>query len=260
MRRLALTAALLSVAAPAAAQPPAGVQRPSNEAALSQLQLGAALYAGNCSSCHGVDGRGIQNAGQSNGSQDVRGLGPAVRGTGAQAPDFYLRTGYMPLGQPGEQPERSRPLFRDNEIRAMVAYIASLGGGPAIPSPQPQRGNLHEGMRLFASHCSGCHQIAARGGVVTGARVPPLQAATPVQIAEAVRIGPYLMPKFSEREITPKELDSIVRYVGFVRHPPDRGGWGIGNVGPVPEGLVTWLLAAAVLLATCMAIGRRLER
>jgi len=98
-----------------------------------------------------------------------------------------------------------------------------------------------------------------RGGIATGARVPPLGDATAVQIAEAVRIGPYLMPKFSERDITPQQLDSIVRYVQFTKNPPDRGGWGIGNIGPFPEGMVTWLVAIVALVATCMVIGRRLR-
>jgi ubiquinol-cytochrome c reductase cytochrome c subunit len=101
--------------------------------------------------------------------------------------------------------------------------------------------------------------VVAQGGLVTGARVPPLDKATTTQIAEAVRIGPYLMPRFSEKDITPAQLDSLVRYVKFAQHPPDRGGWGIGNIGPFPEGMVTWLLAALVLIATCMVIGKRLK-
>ena len=57
----------------------------------------------------------------------------------------------------------------------------------------------------------------------------------------------------------PKKLDSINAYVQSIRHPYDRGGWGIGHIGPVPEGLVTWLLGAVALIATCMVIGKRLS-
>jgi ubiquinol-cytochrome c reductase cytochrome c subunit len=246
MRRTAVMVALL-LAAPAQAQPPAGISRPDNESALSQIELGAALYAGNCSTCHGIAGHGTPAR------------APSVRDAGAQAADFYLRTGSMPLNHPDEQPKRGRVQFRPNEVRALIAYVASLGHGPPIPAPHPERGSLSEGLRLFTSHCAGCHQIVGQGGVVTGACVPPLTEATATQIAEAVRIGPYLMPKFSEREITPAQLDSLVRYVQLTQHPPDRGGWGIGNLGPFPEGMVTWLLAAVVLIATCMVIGRRLR-
>ena len=74
-----------------------------------------------------------------------------------------------------------------------------------------------------------------------------------------MRIGPYLMPRFSTRDISPSQLNSIVRYVMLTQHPPNRGGWGIGNIGPFPEGMVTWLLVALALVATCMLIGKRLR-
>jgi len=135
----------------------------------------------------------------------------------------------------------------------------SLGKGPRIPEPHPERGNLAEGLHLFTDHCAGCHQVVAAGGYVTGAIPPPLASDTPTQIAEAVRIGPYVMPRFSEKAISNRQLDSIVAYVEYAKHPDDRGGWALGRLGPVPEGLVTWLIAAAVLVAVCMVIGRRLR-
>jgi ubiquinol-cytochrome c reductase cytochrome c subunit len=80
-----------------------------------------------------------------------------------------------------------------------------------------------------------------------------------VQIAEAVRVGPNLMPAFPERQIDQAQLDSIVRYVLSTRSPDDRGGWGIGNIGPIPEGMVAWLLAGAVLLLILRLLGERTE-
>jgi ubiquinol-cytochrome c reductase cytochrome c subunit len=188
----------------------------------------------------------------------VPGQGPSLVGVGALAADFYLRTGYMPLEDPHQQPTRSRVLFSEQEIRAMVAYVASLGNGPPIPSPSPQHGSVSSGQKLFVDHCAGCHQIAAQGGYVTGARVPPLDHATDRQIAEAVRIGPYLMPHFSKTEITDRQLDSLIAYVDYMKHPVDAGGWSLGHLGPWPEGMVTWLLAAVSLVVLCVIIGRRL--
>ena len=86
---------------------------------------------------------------------------------------------------------------------------------------------------------------------------PALQQATATQIAEAVRVGPYLMPRFDERQIDDAQLNSIVAYVLAQRHPDDRGGWGIGNIGPIPEGLVAWLLAGTALLIVARLIGER---
>jgi quinol---cytochrome-c reductase cytochrome c subunit len=261
--RAFVLAALLTLTAPVApsqAQPSIGIVRPADSASLSRSQLGAELFAGNCVTCHGVDGRGVRSRPPYRGVGDVRGQGPSLRGVGALAPDFYLRTGYMPLGRPDEQPERHRVLLSEPEIRALVAYVDGLTpGGPPIPSPHPERGSLSEGLQAFTQHCAGCHQVVAEGGVVTGARVPPLHNATATQIAEAVRIGPYVMPTFSRRQISDRELDSIIRYVLLTRHPVDRGGWGIGNLGPFPEGIVAWLLAGGLLVGACVVIGRRVH-
>jgi ubiquinol-cytochrome c reductase cytochrome c subunit len=176
------------------------------------------------------------------------------------AADFYLRTGYMPLDHPDEQPRRKEPIFDGGEIDALIAYIASLGPGPGIPDPHPEPRNLSEGQALFAENCAGCHQIVAEGGYASGAVPPPLDRATPVQVAEAVRIGPYVMPRFSRQAISDDELDSLVAYVEYTKQPDDRGGWGIGHLGPVPEGMVTWLLAAVLLVGTCVLIGERRRR
>ena len=94
--------------------------------------------------------------------------------------------------------------------------------------------------------------MVAAGGYVTGAVAPPLAEATPTQIAEAVRIGPYVMPVFDERQVSNRQLDSIIRYVEYTKNPDDRGGWSLAHVGPVPEGLVTWFLAASALVAVCL--------
>jgi ubiquinol-cytochrome c reductase cytochrome c subunit len=212
---------------------------------------GQQLYGRYCLKCHGPMG-----AGQSKPSPTI---GPSLRGVGALSADFYLRTGYMPLKQNGMQPRRSRLLLSEAQIEALIAYVASLGKGPAIPTPQPERGNLSQGQELFAERCAGCHQIVARGGYLTHAVPPPLGDATARQIAEAVRIGPFVMPQFSAKQITNAQLNSLVAYVQWTKHPDNSGGWSLGRIGPVPEGLVTWFLAAAVLIVVCMLIGRRLH-
>jgi len=195
--------------------------------------------------------------GRSQGQQG--GIGPSLHGVGALAADFYLRTGYMPLRRIGLQPRRQQVFLSNHQIEALVAYIATFGG-PAIPTPKPDRGSLSQGQALFAEHCAGCHQIVAEGGYVKGALPPALVDATPVQVAEAVRIGPYVMPKFSQKAISDQQLDSIVRYVEFTHDPARPGGWGLGYLGPVPEGLVTWFLAVPALLVLCLLLGRRLSR
>jgi quinol---cytochrome-c reductase cytochrome c subunit len=257
---IALATVTLVVVAVAHAQLPSGISRPLNEAGLSEQDLGAQLYAGNCASCHGIAGVGVTHAVPARGAGDIIGQGPSLKGVGAQAADFYLSTGFMPLANAHEQPWRGRVLFTKKEISALTTYIASLGSGPPIPSPAPAAGSPSQGLRLFTEHCAGCHQVVAEGGYVTGARVPRIKADTATQIAEAVRIGPYLMPRFSKKAISDRQLNSIIAYVQASKHPVDRGGWGIGHIGPVREGLLTWFVAALALVGLCMLIGERARR
>jgi quinol---cytochrome-c reductase cytochrome c subunit len=248
MKLTAVIAAALVLALPAAA---------------ANVRNGEHLYGRYCVSCHGPNGAGA--SGQSVGGSAARnqtvftGEGPSLHGVGALSADFYLTTGYMPLKRTGIQPRRSRVLLSPAQISDLTAYVASLGGGPKIPHPHPEGGNLSEGMHLFRAHCAGCHQIVARGGYVTHAVPPGLGQATPTQIAEAVRVGPYVMPEFSQQSISDKQLDSIVKYVLYARQPQDLGGWSLGDIGPIPEGLVTWFLGATVLVAMCIVLGRRLR-
>jgi ubiquinol-cytochrome c reductase cytochrome c subunit len=225
---------------------------------VSLVQRGGGLYAANCSQCHGVTGAGKRTPGPASGVNDTPGIGPSLQGVGALAADFYLSTGYMPLESPYDQPRRSRVLFSKRDLRALVAYVASLAPGPAIPHPDPARGSVSEGLRLFTENCAGCHQIAAAGGYLPDSVAPPLEDATPVQIAEAVRIGPNVMPRFSKSLLSDRELDSVIAYVQYARSPDDRGGWSLAHVGPVPEGLVAWFVAGVVLVAVTLTVGRRI--
>jgi ubiquinol-cytochrome c reductase cytochrome c subunit len=233
-------------------------------AAAPSVKQGEHLYGRYCVSCHGMNGSGVHPArqigagpGRAQTQQHV--VAPPLRGVGARAADFYLRTGYMPLQKIGLQPRRSTVIFDEQQLRSLIAYVASLGGGPPIPQPHPERGDISLGQHLFTDNCAGCHQVMAEGGYVTGAVPPALENATAVQVAEAVRIGPNVMPTFSRNQISPHELDSIIRYVEYTKNPDDRGGWAIGHLGPLPEGLVTWFIAALALVFTCLMIGKRLH-
>lgn len=251
MKRLLLIWALAALCFPLAA-------------AADPVEQGHHLYGRYCISCHAAGGKG--SAGRPVGAGPLRtqdqntGIAPSLIGVGALAADFYLRTGYMPLPHLGMQPRRRHVFLNEGEIKALTAYVASLGPGPAIPTPHPERGSLSQGYHLFTERCAGCHQVVAEGGYVTGALPPPLEDATPTQVAEAVRIGPYVMPTFSKKDISDRELDSIVRYVDYAKHPDDRGGWAIGHIGPIPEGFVTWFIGMTALVAVCMVIGKRLQR
>ena len=254
----ALVAAALALGALASRPPAVGAQdgdvaggAPATTsggapATAAQRAEGRRLFLAGCASCHGEDARGIAD------------VAPSLRGVGAASADFYLRTGRMPLEDPQDEPRRKESFYDRRQIAALVAYVGSFGG-PPIPQVDPAAGSLSQGFRLFAENCAGCHQIVGRGGITTGAWIPGLQEASPLDVAEAVEIGPYVMPVFGDR-LTDRQVDSLARYVRWTRQPDDAGGWGIGHIGPVPEGMVAWLLAGTALLLTIRLIGERTTR
>jgi ubiquinol-cytochrome c reductase cytochrome c subunit len=208
---------------------------------------GRELFLDSCASCHGEDARGIP------------GRAPTLHGAGAAAADWYVTTGRMPLTDPHDEPLRGEPAYSPRDIEALVTYAGTLGG-PPVPDVDPARGDVGEGRELFSEHCAGCHQIVGKGGALTGALVPKLDEATPVQVGEAIRIGPYLMPSWDEGVISDADVDDLAAYVEHTQSLEDPGGWGIGHTGPVPEGLISILLAGGVLVLISRLIGERAPR
>lgn len=218
---------------------------PRQVAAADEVAFGRQLFQVRCSSCHGLDGRG------------VAGKAPEVVDAGAAAADFYLRTGRMPLADYHDQPVRHRPAYPDNEIRALVAYVGSLGSGPAIPR-LPTKSDLSQGFQLYSINCAQCHNDAGAGGALGyGDIVPSLNHATPLDAAEAMRIGPAPMPVFGSDTLSDQQVADIASYVEYLHHPQDRGGLGLGHLGPIPEGFVGWVVGMGLLLLAARLIGTR---
>jgi ubiquinol-cytochrome c reductase cytochrome c subunit len=70
------------------------------------------------------------------------------------------------------------------------------------------------------------------------------------------------MPVFNDNTITPAEKRDIIAYVTQSRTEANPGGFSLGRVGPVTEGLVAWLggMVALVLAAMWITAKRREER
>ena len=56
-----------------------------------------------------------------------------------------------------------------------------------------------------------------------------------------MQTGPEAMPVFNDTTITPSEKRDIIAYVTETRTQPNPGGFSLGRVGPVTEGLVAFL-------------------
>jgi ubiquinol-cytochrome c reductase cytochrome c subunit len=171
--------------------------------------------------------------------------------------DFQLSTGRMPVSQAAPQPRRREPVFSADEISALVGHVASFGGGPQIPRVAP--GDVAAGRELFAANCAPCHGATGSGAVLTNGRsAPPLYDASATQVAEAVRVGPGLMPAFPSQVLTDQQVDDLTSYVRRLRTERlDAGGNPLGRLGPLIEGVVAWLAVLGLLVAAVRWLGRR---
>jgi ubiquinol-cytochrome c reductase cytochrome c subunit len=221
--------------------------------ASTSIANGKTLFEASCSSCHGIDAQGTSQA-------------PSLVGAGAAAVYFQMSTGRMPAKEPGAENERKPTEFTQAQIYDIAAYIASLGGGPPIPSQEQVSiagADTALGAELFSAECSQCHGFAGAGGALTyGKDAPPLTQSTPTQIYTAMLTGPEAMPVFGDGVITPAEKRDIIAYIINTRNEPNPGGLSLGRTGTVTEGLVAWLggLGFLVLIAMWLTAKRRDKR
>ncbi len=212
----------------------AGESAASTTPTTSQAEIakGQQIFQLTCATCHGLEAQGTAVA-------------PSLIGVGSAAVDFQVSTGRMPLkATDAEAPEKPRQLD-PAQTRAVAAYIESLAGGPAIPTPaevSTSGADVALGQELFTADCAQCHNFDGAGGALTyGKYAPALTNATPTQIYEAMLTGPEAMPVFNDTTITPNEKRDIIAYVVGSRDTPNPGGFSLGRIGPVTEGLVAFL-------------------
>ena len=223
-----------------AALAPASADTSTDDAAT--IAKGRALFAVSCSSCHGLNAEGILTERGGN-------YGPSLIGVGAAAVDFQVGTGRMPMAQPGAQAARKRPVFDDDEVAALAAYVASLGPGPAIPSKAETdisditNEQMVQGGEFFRTNCTACHNFAGKGGALPkGKQAPPLTGVSAKHLIEAMLTGPQQMPVFSDGVLSPQDKREIVAYLKKNENSPDYGGFSLGGLGPVSEGMFAWLV------------------
>lgn len=223
------------------------------EASVSQandVDNGKKLFTANCANCHGTNGLGIKDA------------GPSLAGVGAASVDFQMGTGRMPMAAPDVQaPGDIRVKFSEEEISDVGAYVATLGAGPAVPDEEytdGSKGDPGKGGQLFRVNCAMCHSSAGAGGALTrGKDAPPVQGVEGKHIYEAMETGPQSMPVFNDANLSPEDKRDVIAYIEGMEAAGSPGGNGLGNYGPVPEGLFVWTIGLGLLVGFAVWLGQK---
>lgn len=213
----------------------------STKAPSSQEQLdnGEKLFAANCATCHGMNLEGTSD-------------GPSLLGVGEAAVDFQVGTGRMPLQMQGPQARVKPKQFTESDTAALAAYVASFAPGPAIPEEKylDAQGDAANGAELFRINCAMCHNVAGAGGALTeGKFAPPLTGVTEAHIYEAMVTGPQNMPVFNDANLSPEDKRDIITALKYMENTPSVGGFGLGSLGPVSEGLFIWIFGLGSIVA-----------
>jgi len=241
---------------------PASAERTQDLA--SQVEEGRKLFLVGCSTCHGTNGEGITTDRGNN-------LGPSLVGVGAAAVDFQVGTGRMPMAQPGAQAPRKDVAYSEEETAALAAFVASLGPGPAIPDESDysidgldsaaQEAAIVRGGQLFLTNCTACHNFEGSGGAMPrGGYAPKIRGVEPKYIYEALLTGPQTMPTFSNGNLTPDEKRDIIAYLGSLDEAAAIGGFTMGGLGPVAEGLFAWVVGIGALVGFAVWIAAHTTR
>jgi ubiquinol-cytochrome c reductase cytochrome c subunit len=215
---------------------------------------GQTLYLTNCSSCHGDNGQGSAYA-------------PSLIDRPAPLIHFMLDTGRMPAPIADDNDiHRRETKFTQQQIDELVTYIESFTPHPDLAMPEilpVSRAELQTGQALFAENCAVCHAPGGNGGAVGYDRVAPsLEHATTFVIAEAIRSGPGVMPRFGPDVLTDQQVSDIARYVNAALQTQTQGyqdinagGLTMGYVGPLAEGIVAWVFGLGSLMLFLRFIG-----
>mgnify|MGYP000666318220 CR=1 FL=1 len=230
----------------------------------AQVEQGRQLYLVGCSSCHGLNGEGVLTI-------NDKQLGPNLVGVGAAAVDFQVGTGRMPMAAPGVQAPDKPTVYSQEEIDAMAAYVASLGPGPAIPDESDYsvdgiegdelEAAITRGGQIFLTNCTACHNFAGSGGAMPrGGWAPKIRDVEDKYIYEALLTGPQTMPTFSNGNLTPEEKRDVIAYINSLEDSTDYGGFTMGTLGTVPEGLFAWVVGIGGLVGFAVWIAAHTTR
>jgi ubiquinol-cytochrome c reductase cytochrome c subunit len=166
----------------------------------------------------------------------------------------------MPVPAQQRSTQHRDPVFSATDIDALVRHVTAFGaGGPSIP--HVGAGDVSTGRKLYLAYCAACHSATGVGGALTrGQAAPALDRATATQVAEAIRVGPGLMPAFPATTIDDRQVDALAAYVDVLqnhRQDLDPGGFSLARIGPVTEGVVAWVVGLALLVLVARRLGSR---
>ena len=174
---------------------------------------GGRVYAENCAGCHGATGEGY--------------VGPPL------APAGFASLVASMVEQGGVNMPPFGQVLGADAIDAVAGYVSQELADPASRTAETPRGG-----DLFRLYCSGCHSATGSGGAMpVGNNAPDIRQYPAAEALAAMILGRGNMPAFAGNTFDVRQQTSVALYVQVLApDPPSPGGYGLGYLGPVPEG------------------------
>jgi ubiquinol-cytochrome c reductase cytochrome c subunit len=186
----------------------------------------AGIYQEDCLPCHGSDGEGSD-------------IAPSLKAAGFSAlvePKVSEGGGGMPV---------FADLLDEQQIQAVSDYVAQN-----IADPNTHDATDGEGSGVWRLYCTPCHGSTGRGGALTSSvNAPTLGADSGADALIDMLEGPGEMPVLAGNALTNRQQAAVALYLqDVIAQPPSPGGWGLGYLGPVPEGFFALFLGLGGLV------------
>jgi len=189
---------------------------------------GGRLYAENCAGCHGARGEGY--------------VGPPL------APAGFASLVAPMVAEGGINMPPFGEVLSEEDIDAVSEYVAA-----ELADPESRTAEVAPGGDLFRLYCAGCHSATGSGGAMpVGNNAPNIRTYPAAEALAAMILGRGNMPAFAGNTFDVRQQTSVALYVQvLVPDPPSPGGYGLGYLGPVPEGAAG---AVALFLLILVAV------
>ncbi|MFI5360446.1 MAG: c-type cytochrome [Elusimicrobiota bacterium] len=165
---------------------------------------GQELFAQNCASCHGVEGRSPKP-----GIPTLH--SPAVL---AIADDAYYAD-IIANGRPGTSMPSWKSVLTPTQRQSLVLYIRSWSGAaPQRVPPSPAAETAERGRELFTTHCVGCHGAEGRGGIGNSLSSPSFLAiASDDFLRQTISLGRHKTAMPASYDLQGGDVDALIAYI-----------------------------------------------
>ena len=171
---------------------------------LVSAPYGKELFAQNCASCHGEEGRSPKP-----GIPTLH--SPAVL---AIADDAYYAD-IIAQGRPGTSMPAWKNILTKTQVDSLVVYIRSWSG--AAPERAPSgvvSASAERGRELFSTHCVGCHGVEGRGGIGNSLSAPSFLAlASDDFLRQTISLGRHKTAMPASYDLQGGDVDALIAYI-----------------------------------------------